>query len=259
MKKLFCLLFLTASLHAAAQTEQPKDSTLLKRFPTETGRDPLSLPPATTATPHREMPAETAVSADSITLNLPPQPTYIPNLPWMEIMMGKMVSAYDPYVMDYERYATFRLSSNSALSTFSTYDTYPTMGAILQSGANYIYRPNERWELAGGIYAAKYTMPSRMHGSQFDVGLNASAGYRINNHLRLVMYGQYSGFGKENSLNGYMNPMYPQSNYGIIMEWKINDIVEIHGGVERTYSPTKMKWVTAPVFTPVINLWKKKK
>lgn len=79
--------------------------------------------------------------------------------------------------MDYEHYGAFQLSPNSILSTFSTYNTYPTMGTIIQSGADFIYRPNERWELTGGMYTAKYTIPSRMHGSQFDIGLDASAAY----------------------------------------------------------------------------------
>ena len=186
-------------------------------------------------------------------------PTYYPNFPWMDIRMGKMVSSYDPFVMDYEHYGAFQLSPNSILSTFSTYNTYPTMGTIIQSGADFIYRPNERWELTGGMYTAKYTIPSRMHGSQFDIGLDASAAYRINNFLRIRFFGQYSGFGKQNSLNGYMNPMYPQSHYGVVMEVKINDYLEIQGGVERAYNASKMKWETVPILAPVIHLNRKKK
>ncbi|RGN37183.1 hypothetical protein [Bacteroides oleiciplenus] len=260
MKKLFILLFLlSVFLRVVAQNEQPEDSTLLKRPPTEVNGLLQMAPPSTSsAISNREMPVNTSISADSITLNVPPLPTYTPNLPWMDVKMGKMVSHYDPFVMDYELYDAFMLTGKTALSTFSTYNTYPTMGAIIQAGANYIYRPNERWELSGGMYTAKYTMPSRMHGSQFDIGLDASAAYRINGHLRIRLFGQYSAFGKQNSFNGYMNPMYPQSCFGAVMEWKINDVLEIHGGVERVYDATKMKWVTAPILHPVINLRKKK-
>ena len=43
MKKLFIILFLlTVSFRVAAQNEQTKDSTLLNRFPTEMGKEPLS-------------------------------------------------------------------------------------------------------------------------------------------------------------------------------------------------------------------------
>lgn len=260
MKKLFISLFLlSVFLRIAAQNEQPKDSTSLKRPSTEINRLPQMAPSSTSsATLNREVPIHAPINADSITLNVPPLPTYIPNLPWMDVKMGKMVSHYDPFVMDYELYDTFILSGKTALSTFSTYNTYPTMGTIIQAGANYTYRPNERWELSGGMYTAKYTMPSRMYGSQFDIGLDASAAYRINDHLRIRLFGQYSAFGRENSFNGYMNPMYPQSCFGAVMEWKINNVLEIHGGMERVYDATKMKWVTAPILYPVINLRKKK-
>ena len=259
MKKLFFLLFLlSVFLRIAAQNEQPKDSTLLNRFPTENKGLPQIAPPTTSATFSREMPENTSIGTDSVTLNVPLPPTYIPNLPWMDVKMGKMVSSYDPFVMDYELYDAFMLSGKTMLSTFSTYDTYPTMGTMIQAGANFIYHPNERWELNSGMYTAKYTLPSRMHGSQFDIGLNASAAYRINDHLRIRLFGQYSAFGRQNSFNGYMNPMYPQSSFGAVMEWKINEVVEIHGGVERVYDATKMKWTTVPIFQPVINLRKKK-
>ena len=259
MKKLFIILFLlTVSFRVAAQNEQTKDSTLLNRFPTEMGKEPLSPPPGTTAAPNRDMSVKTSLSTDSTDLHIT-LPTYYPNFPWMDIRMGKMVSSYDPFVMDYEHYGAFQLSPNSILSTFSTYNTYPTMGTIIQSGADFIYRPNERWELTGGMYTAKYTIPSRMHGSQFDIGLDASASYRINNFLRIRFFGQYSGFGKQNSLNGYMNPMYPQSHYGVVMEVKINDYLEIQGGVERAYNASKMKWETVPILAPVIHLNRKKK
>lgn len=259
MRKLFIfLLFLSTILRVAAQNEQPKDSTSLKRFPIENGGVPQTAPPSTSATYNRETPVSTSLSADSITFSVPPLPTHVPTLPWMDVKMGKMVSKYDPFVMDYERYGTFCLSDKSMLGTFSTYNTYPTMGTIIQTGADYIYRPNERWELSGGMYTAKYNMPSRMHGSQFDFGLDASAAYRINAHLRIRFFGQYSAFGKQNSFNGYMNPMYPQSSFGAVMEWKINDVLEIHGGMERVYNASKMKWETVPILHPVINLRKKK-
>ena len=56
MKKLFIILFLlTVSFRVAAQNEQTKDSTLLNRFPTEMGKEPLSPPPGTAAAPNRDM------------------------------------------------------------------------------------------------------------------------------------------------------------------------------------------------------------
>ena len=145
MKKLFIILFLlTVSFRVAAQNEQTKDSTLLNRFPTEMGKEPLFPPPGTAAAPNRDMPVKTSLSMDSTDLRII-LPTYYPNFPWMDIRMGKMVSSYDPFVMDYEHYGAFQLSPNSILSTFSTYNTYPTMGTIISGSAG------DCWDSAAAI------------------------------------------------------------------------------------------------------------
>mgnify|MGYP001530806253 CR=1 FL=1 len=65
------------------------------------------------------------------------------------------------------------------------HNTYPTMGTHIQVGAIYTYAPNERWELSGGLFSAKYTMPSFQHGARNDFGFSGSAAYRINKFLRI--------------------------------------------------------------------------
>ena len=78
MKKLFIILFLlTVSFRIAAQNEQAKDSTLLNRFPTEMGKEPLSPPPGTAAAPNRDMSVKTSLSTDSTDLHIT-LPTYYP-------------------------------------------------------------------------------------------------------------------------------------------------------------------------------------
>ncbi|MCS2763139.1 hypothetical protein NXV13_22815 [Bacteroides ovatus] len=48
------------------------------------------------------------------------------------------------------------------------------MGTHIQVGAIYTYAPNERWELSGGLFSAKYTMPSFQHGARNDFGFSGS-------------------------------------------------------------------------------------
>lgn len=174
------------------------------------------------------------------------------DVPWPSKKLGTF---FDPFINDYNRSDDFRINTNSYLSTYSQYNTYPTMGVHIQAGAIYTYMPNERWELSGGIFSSKYTIPSFVHGSKIDFGLNASASYLINDYLRIRAYGQYSINGEKNAVQGYMTPMYPQSNYGVTMQIRLNDYVDIIGGVERSYNPIKRKWDTYPVFQPVIY-WK---
>lgn len=248
----FLLLF--SFLPIFAQIDAPKD-TLKSHLPVEVQQESplLSLP--TEIVVQEELPSPSlSTDKEQITLQVA-SPLYTPEYPWMS---NRISRAYTPWSMDYLRYNEFKLTSSSTIMTFSTHNTYPTMGTIIQSDATFIYQLHKRWTLTGGMYAAKYTMPSRMHGSHMDIGLNASAAYRINDFMRIRLYGQYSAYGKSNSMYGYMNPMYPQSHFGAIMELKLNDYVEIHGGMERVYNPTKMKWENVPVIYPVINFKKKK-
>lgn len=177
------------------------------------------------------------------------------DVPWPTPRLG---TSFNPFINDYNRADLFRINHNSYLSTYSLYNTYPTMGTHIQAGAIYTYTPNERWELSGGVFSSKYTIPSFVHGAKMDFGLSGSAAYRINDFLRIRVYGEYSINGERNATQGYMTPMYPQSSYGAVMEVRLNDHVELHGGVERSYNPMKRKWETYPVFQPVIY-WKRKR
>ncbi|MCS2763140.1 hypothetical protein NXV13_22820 [Bacteroides ovatus] len=78
--------------------------------------------------------------------------------------------------------------------------------------------------------------------------------YRINKFLRIRAFGEYSVNGERNASQGYLTPIYPQSGYGMMLEIKFNDYIELHGGMERSYNPMKRKWETAPVVYPVIKL-----
>lgn len=274
MKKLLLFIFTLPSLCANAQSELSGD-TIKDRLPVIKEQIPTS-PKGST------LPKRTGVfdeshpeqgfqmkQQDSITLHVTP-PEYVEPLPWAD--MEKIPFKSNPYDMDYQRYADFLLSPQVVMQMYSDYTTYTAMGSMMQAGAGATYySPNGRWELSGGVYAAHYSIstpsalsmaqyarPDAPRGTQWDMGLNASIAYRINDRIRIRAFGQYSAYGKSNSFHGYMNPMYPQSSYGIVMELKVNDWLEIHGGAERIYDPTKMKWTIMPILQPVIYLRKKK-
>lgn len=171
--------------------------------------------------------------------------------PWPAPRLGEN---FNPWARDYNQYDNFILTPNSYINTYSTYNTYPTMGTYINVGAAYNYQFNERWDVTGGIYTTKYTVPSLVHGSRFDAGFNGSLGYRINDRLKIRLVGQYSINGQRNAANGYLTPMAPQSYYGAIMELKVTDWLDLHGGMERIYDPMKMKWKTIPVLYPVIKI-----
>ena len=144
------------------------------------------------------------IQTDSMTLHISP-PEFI-DTPWPTPRLG---TSFDPFSRDYNRSDIFGINANSYLSTYSLHNTYPTMGTHIQVGAIYTYAPNERWELSGGLFSAKYTMPSFQHGARNDFGFSGSAAYRINNFLRIRAFGEYSVNGERNASQGYLTPIYP--------------------------------------------------
>lgn len=248
------LALLALAVTAFSQTELPNDSVKgvpriqpAGKQPQRINNDGLILPDITLPRPQASPAME-----DSITLRISvPEFTKVP---WPTPRLGE---GGNPQARDYNQYDAFLLTPDSYLNTYSTYNTYPTMGTYVEAGAAYTHRLGDRWEVTGGMYATKYTMPSFVHGSQLDAGFNGSLVFRINDRMRIRGVGQYSINGQRNATHGYLSPMAPQSYYGAIMELKVTDWLELHGGVERVYDPMKMKWTTVPILYPVINIRRK--
>ena len=129
------------------------------------------------------------------------------------------------------------------------------MGTHIQAGAIYTYAPNDRWDVFGWgvrcqIYNAFFPAWCQKRFWFYRFRLL----YRINDFLRIRAFGEYSVNGERNASQGYLTPIYPQSGYGMVLEIKFNDYIELHGGMERSYNPMKRKWETSPVLYPVIKL-----
>lgn len=260
-KIVFTLAFLGVSALAFAQTERTDDSTrfVLPDFPIQRQLMnevilPFDITPPTVTAPK--------LSIDSVTFSMPAM-VYTTN----PIPVPRLGEGGNLFAGDYDLQDAFELSNNSSLSTYSSYTTYPTMGTIINAGAGYTHLLGDRWNITGGIYTTKYTMPSYAagspygyghHGSLFDAGVQGLLSYRVNDRIRLKAFGQYSLNGQSNAKKGLMNPMYPQSNYGMTMELRLTETFGIEGGMERIYNPMKMKWENVPVFGPVFYTKRKK-
>ena len=126
------------------------------------------------------------------------------------------------------------------------------------------FSPNDRWIFSGGVFVAKYTLPSLriptapMAGSRFDAGIHGKITYRLTDHLYLNVFGQYSLNGQRNSKKGYMVPdLYMQNHFGGTVDYMFNGKFGITGGAIHEFNPVKGRWETNPVFGPVIHLKKK--
>lgn len=148
------------------------------------------------------------IQTDSMTLHISP-PEFI-DTPWPTPRLG---TSFDPFSRDYNRSDIFGINANSYLSTYSLHNTYPTMGTHIQVGAIYTYAPNERWELSGGLFSAKYTMPSFQHGARNDLVLAVRP-------LTGLIISAYTGFRR------------------IFCEWR----TKCFAGVSHSYLSAKRLW-----------------
>ncbi len=256
MKKVLLILLFSigSGFILQAQTESPNDSIyrpLPEEFRPENVFSPgqkgfgdfdVSLP---------ALPGE--MKRDSLTFRLPP--LQYTSYPWVTPPQGM---TKDPHAWDYSRSDLFRLNSVSAIQTYTFHETYPTMGTHIQAGASYLYSPDGNWSFSGGMYAAKYSMPSMMQRVYNDMGLRSSISYKINDRFTVKGFGQYSLNGQSNSHKGLMTPMYPQTHYGGTIQMRLNESWSIEAGMQREFDPIKMKWVNTPIFAPVYHPKKRK-
>ena len=259
--RIYCTFILAIiTVMVCAQTEQPKDSIKGHRETVPEIRQVLHINDRNIQT-DGTLPDNTrqAAAGDSMTFRIP-YPESIPS-GWIVPQLG---TYSNPFIWDYDRYYNFNLSPNSNLSTFSNYNTYLSIGTIVKAGAAYSFSPNDRWIFSGGVFVAKYTLPSLriptapMAGSRFDAGIHGKITYRLTDHLYLNVFGQYSLNGQRNSKKGYMVPdLYMQDHFGGTVDYMFNGKFGITGGAIHEFNPVKGRWETNPVFGPVIHLKKK--
>ena len=173
---------------------------------------------------------------EEINLHLPPS-DYVEPLPWTD--MKKIHFQKNIFEWDFQRFADFLLSPEVVLTMYGSHNTYPAMGSIMQAGAGITYySPDGHWELSGGVYAAHYSIstPSSIAGAVCQKG--CPPGYPMGRRLQCLRILPHQslhapaclrpvfGLREKQLLSWYMDPMYPQSGYGMVLELKVTDWLE---------------------------------
>lgn len=153
----------------------------------------------------------------------------------------------NPFGHDYVDGRAYRLNSKGILSGYHSFSGLPSIGEARNVGVMYTQQLNDFISLTGGVYAAKYNV----YGLRFnDFGANGKLSFRINDRMKINMFGTYSvynGYGMTPASQLFMN----QNSYGGTIEFKITDGFGIEAGVEREFNPMTRKWETHPIFSPV--------
>lgn len=156
---------------------------------------------------------------------------------------------YNSGLMDYDNIRVRRLTDRSAYMIQGTSNNYIGMGLRNSMGASYIYQPANRWNIAVGAEAVKY---SNLRGNYNDFVFKASTSYDVTDWLKVDVFGQYSVNALRNQNSSMMySPFAPQSNYGGGLTLKLTDDFGVRVGAVREFDVMKRKWVTYPTFEPV--------
>ncbi|MDR0973957.1 MAG: hypothetical protein LBM61_08260 [Prevotellaceae bacterium] len=138
------------------------------------------------------------------------------------------------------------LNDRSFLSGSQSQMNLPTMGNAIQSSLMYNHRLTDAITLSGGMYAGKY----RFYNDLSNVaGLRGAADFRIDENLRLRVYGTYSFTNK--SVPVPAAPFMPNHSYGGAFEWKFSEHWGVGVGMERWFDVSTRRWETSPIVYPI--------
>jgi len=73
----------------------------------------------------------------------------------------------------------------------------------------------------------------------------------LSERINLNLFGQYSITSSKVAISPFISPLYPHSNYGGSLEFKVDPNWGLILGAENEYDVFLRKWVTRPFVMPV--------
>ena len=149
------------------------------------------------------------------------------------------ITRNQPLLHDYNNSTIIGLFSKFSVSSTSIKKTYIGMGEYLLMGANLKWEPYSRLSVvAGGLFSRQYNY---FTGSRSDVyGINTETRYNLTSKLQFNIYGQYVGSMGSGLFFG--NVLFPNSNIGSSLLFKVKNQTQIDLGVKYQYYENKKSW-----------------
>ena len=240
MRKILLIVVVLASMHCFGQkTTQENDDSLYVR------RQLMLLPKLNTTSQvgdlsfiNRNIHEFNPTNEFSI-----PQSYYLP-----------LLSLYQPdnpvnkFMLDMHLTNQFIFNDVSSISTAHIQSNFIGLGGLNLIQANYHLNIDNRVIFSPGIYAAKFNIYNDFLN---DAGLNGNIKILLSNRININLFGQYSIRENTISISPFISPLYPHSNFGGALEFKVNDNWGIQMGAENEYDVFLRKWVTRPFIMPV--------
>ncbi|WP_455672914.1 hypothetical protein [Phocaeicola sp.] len=242
-QRIFLFLFLCCtSLFCMAQVEGEKDTLIIRQDKIDEFINEMNTG------------SQGVGFMDASSVSAPPSLTNSLRMPEFDFTLKEempRISPYtfkgDPFGHDYIDGRAYQINRTGVLSGFHSFTGLPTIGEMQNVGVMYTQQLNDFISLTGGVYAAKYNV----YGARFnDFGTQGRLSFRVNERMRINMFGTYS-FNNKYGVTPMVQPYMNQTSYGGSLEFKISDRFGLEVGAEREFNVATRKWEIHPIISPV--------
>ena len=155
---------------------------------------------------------------------------------------------FNQYLLDLNLTNKLLLTDISSISTTHIQHNFIGLGGLNLVQGQYNFDIGDFGIFSPGIYAAKFNIYNDFFN---DSGLNGILTIALTDRLNLNLFGQYSITSSKVAISPFISPLYPHSNFGGSLEFKVNDNWGLMMGAENEYDVFLRKWVTRPFVMPV--------
>jgi len=165
-----------------------------------------------------------------------------------------LLSLYQPdrfagkFLLDLNMTNQFVINDLSSITTKHVQSNFIGLGGLNLIQGQYNFNLGDVGSLSTGIYAAKFNIYNDFMN---DGGVNGAFKINLSDRIKINLFGQYSITGSRVAISPFISPLYPHSDFGGSMEFKIADSWGLILGAENEYDVFLRKWVTRPFIMPV--------
>ena len=152
------------------------------------------------------------------------------------------------FSMDQNLKNQFVISDFNSITTSHIQSNFIGLGGLNLVQVNYNFKVGDNVDFSAGIYAAKFNIYNDFLN---DGGFNGNLKFQLSDRININLFGQYSITGSNIAISPFISPIYPHSDFGGSMEFKVNNDWGIMMGAENEYDVFLRKWVTRPFIMPV--------
>lgn len=165
-----------------------------------------------------------------------------------------LLSAYqrdsflNKFLLDEKLTNQFKIDDISSFTTSHIQSNLIGLGGVNSVMGSYNYNFLDIGVISPEIYAAKYNIYNDFLN---DAGFNGNIKMLLSDRISVNLFGQYSIRESKIAISPFISPLYPHSNYGGSVEFKVNTNWGLMVGTENEYDVFLRKWVTRPFIMPV--------